>query len=103
MKSIVVQCIGALVCVLFLSSCGGSSVGAKAGKEVCDCLVQVKKSSGAAGDLSSGFAALGCLMGISEKYKEYFGDETFKDPQDQKDFEAALKKCAPEFLEKMNQ
>ena len=102
MKNIIVQCIVAVICVLFLSSCGGGSVGAKAGKEVCDCLAQVKKSSGDAGDLASGFAAFGCLMGISEKYKEHFGDDNFKNPQDQKDFEAALKKCAPEFLEQMN-
>jgi len=107
MKKVVIQSLAAVICVLFLASCGGGSVGAKAGKELCDCLTEVQKkqsksSGGALGDIGSGFEALGCLMAIGEKYKDHFGDDqNFKNPKDQKDFEAAIKKCSPEFAKQM--
>ena len=102
MKKVVIQCLAASVCVLFLASCGGGSVGAKAGKELCDCIKEVEKKSSGSNDFAAGFEALGCLMVIGEKYKEHFGaDQNFKNPKDQKDFEAALKKCSPEFAKQM--
>jgi hypothetical protein len=110
MKRIVIQCLAAVMCVMLVSSCGGDSVGTKAGKELCDCLKEIEKkqsksSGGGLEGLASGFEAFGCLMAIGEKYKEYFGGDEqnvmFKNPKDQKDFEAALLKCSPEFAKQM--
>ena len=103
MKKVVIQSLGTLLCVLFLSSCGGGSVGTKAGKDLCNCIEEVEKKHGKSNnDMSAGFEALGCIMLIAEKYKDHLGDDqNFKNSKDQKDFEAALKKCSPEFAEQM--
>ena len=107
-KVFVIQCVATLLCVMFVASCGGGgSVGAKAGKEVCDCMVEIqKKQSQSSGDgfedFGLAFEAVGCIMAVSEKYKEHFdADNNFKNPKDQKDFETALKKCAPDFAKQM--
>jgi len=108
MKKVVIQCLAAVVCVLFLASCGGGgSVGTKAGKELCDCLKEVEKKHGDLSGNSAGFEALGCLLAIGEKYKEHLGGGdkqsafNFKDPKVEKDFETALAKCSPEFAKQM--
>ena len=107
-KVFVIQCVAALLCVMFVASCGGGgSVGEKAGKEVCDCMAEIqKKQSQSSGDGFEGFGlaleAMGCIMAVNEKYKEYFdADNNFKNSKDQKDFEAALKKCTPDFAKQM--
>ena len=82
-----------IAAVMAFSGCGGGSVGAKAGKEVCQCVKGLDKDAG--------LEALGCLMAIGEKYKDHFDGNDFKNPQDQKDFIAALKKCSPEFAKEL--
>ena len=108
MKKVVIQCLAASVCVLFLASCGGGgSVGTKAAKELCDCIKEVEKKSSGKNDLASGFEALGCLMTIGEKYKEHLGGGdkqsafNFKDTKVEKDFETALAKCSPEYAKRL--
>ena len=94
MKKIVVHLVAATVVTVALAACGGASLGKKAGKDFCDCL---SKEEGK-------WAAMGCLILVSEQYKEHLGEDSkFKDPKDQKDIEAAIKKCAPELLKAMKE
>ena len=94
----------AVMCVVLVSSCGGESVGTKIGKEFCECVSEAKNTPIPEGEISfiGTLAPMGCFGEIAEKYKEHFdfeGDNPkFKKPQDKKDFEAAVKKCALEYV-----
>ena len=85
--------------VMFSSCGGGSSVGAKFGKEFCDCASKLGKDA----DLS-GLDGLGCILEVGEKYKEHLDSKgEFTNPKDKKDFIAAIKKCAPALAKELEE
>ena len=88
----------ALTIGLVVVSCNSGSVGTKAAKEYCECVSKESATDGGIPGLGNALVPLGCFAQIAEKYEKYFDFEEenpkFKDPQHQKDFEAALKKCS---------
>ena len=97
---VIIQCLVALVGIVLVSSCY-SSVGNKAGKEMCKCVSKIDTQY----EDKAERELIKCAKSIGAKYGKYieevyYEDVEFKDPKHQEDFDAITEKCIDEFWDK---